>query len=72
MSFSVHEKKVNFRFSIWWRPDKGEWLDPVAMCVKICRVCKQIYKTQAHAQKTCDDCKEKQKAEDRRNKKRKL
>jgi hypothetical protein len=43
-------------------PRRGENLDPVAPCVKICRICKMTFRTEAHAQKDCDTCKDKIKA----------
>jgi hypothetical protein len=53
---------VPHRFAKWFHYKRGELLNPVATCVKICRICKRTYKTDAHAQKDCDDCKEKIKA----------
>jgi len=38
---------------------RGEMLDPVATCTKICRICGYFFKTDAHAQKDCDTCKDK-------------
>jgi Zn finger protein HypA/HybF involved in hydrogenase expression len=60
MGWSNYENKTRIYtmrkgFSGFTRADV---LNPVATCVKICPKCHRFFKTDFHAQKKCDDCKE--------------
>jgi hypothetical protein len=57
--WSNYDKIIQMRLMDKHGFKRGEAINPVATCVKICRICGFSYKTDAHAQKDCDNCKEK-------------